>query len=171
MPQKYFNTAGPCNPSDHYMLNPLRDIGDELINLIDTKQYFVIHAARQSGKTTLLWELTDKINAKGEHYALYCSLEALQDGHISREMALGKNRADICIEWQDQKYPIELKLYKGSKTTKDATEQILKYMDSVGSKEGWVVIFDRASKKSWSRKLYVKEVKLAGRKKITFFGC
>jgi len=44
-------------------------------------------------------------------------------------------------------------------------------MDSVGSKEGWVVIFDRASKKSWSRKLYVKEVKLAGRKKITFFGC
>ncbi|MDR1829541.1 MAG: AAA-like domain-containing protein [Candidatus Fibromonas sp.] len=92
-------------------------------------------------------------------------------GHISREMALGKNRADICIEWQDQKYPIELKLYKGSKTTKDATEQILKYMDSVGSKEGWVVIFDRASKKSWSRKLYVKEVKLAGRKKITFFGC
>jgi hypothetical protein len=92
-------------------------------------------------------------------------------GHISREMALGKNRADICIEWQDQKYPIELKLYKGSKTTKEATEQILKYMDRVGSKEGWVVIFDRVSKKSWSRKLYVKEVKLAGRKKITFFGC
>jgi len=25
-------------------------------------------------------------------------------GHISREMALGKKRADICIEWQGQRY-------------------------------------------------------------------
>nr|AGS51755.1 hypothetical protein [uncultured bacterium contig00046] len=92
-------------------------------------------------------------------------------GHISREMALGKNRLDICIEWQDQKYPIELKLYKGGKTTKEATEQILKYMERVGSKEGWVVIFDRTPKKSWSKKLYAKEIKITGRKKVTIFGC
>jgi hypothetical protein len=91
-------------------------------------------------------------------------------GSISREMALGKNRADICIEWGEQKYPIELKLYKGVKTVKESTEQILKYMERVGSKEGWVVIFDRTPKKSWSKKLYMKEVKQAG-KKITIFGC
>jgi AAA+ ATPase superfamily predicted ATPase len=60
------------------MLDPLRNIGKELVNLIDTKQYFVIHAARQSGKTTLLWELTDKINAEGKYHALYCSLEGVQ---------------------------------------------------------------------------------------------
>jgi len=53
---------------------------------------------------------------------------------------------------------------------KDATVQILKYMDKTGSKEGWVVIFDRTPKKSWSKKLYVKEVKQPG-KKITIFGC
>jgi hypothetical protein len=57
-------------------------------------------------------------------------------GSISREMALGKNRADICIEWGEQKYPIELKLYKSVKTVKESTEQILKYMERVGSKEG-----------------------------------
>jgi hypothetical protein len=91
-------------------------------------------------------------------------------GSISREMALGKNRADICIEWEEQKYPIELKLYKGVKTIKESTEQILKYMERVGSKEGWVVIFDRTPKKSWSKKLYMKEVKQAS-KKITIFGC
>ncbi|GBU23739.1 hypothetical protein R83H12_00356 [Fibrobacteria bacterium R8-3-H12] len=91
-------------------------------------------------------------------------------GNIIREMALGKNRSDICIEWEGQKYPIELKLYQRAKTAKDATEQILKYMERVGSKEGWVVIFDRTPKKSWSKKLYAKEVKQAG-KKITFFGC
>jgi hypothetical protein len=91
-------------------------------------------------------------------------------GRISREMALGTNRADICIELENHKYPIELKIYKGAKTIKDSTEQILKYMDKVGSKEGWVVIFDRTPKKSWSKKLYLKEVKQSG-KKITIFGC
>ncbi|MDR2581844.1 MAG: ATP-binding protein [Fibromonadaceae bacterium] len=78
MPQKYFNIAGPCHSSEHYMLNPLRNIGKELISLIERKGYFVIHAARQSGKTTLLWELVDKINAEGKYYALYCSLEKIQ---------------------------------------------------------------------------------------------
>jgi hypothetical protein len=76
---KYFNVAGPCHPVEHYMLNPLRDIGKDLVDLIDSKQYFVIHAARQSGKTTLLKELTRKINAEDKYYALYCSLEAVQD--------------------------------------------------------------------------------------------
>ena len=61
------------------MLDPLRDIGKELADLIEGKKYFVMHAARQSGKTTLLWELADKINAEGKYYALYCSLEAIQD--------------------------------------------------------------------------------------------
>jgi len=91
-------------------------------------------------------------------------------GHISREMALGTYRVDICVEWEKQKYPIELKIYKGVKTIKDSIEQILTYMDKIGSKEGWVVIFDRTPKKSWSKKLYVKEVKQSG-KKITIFGC
>jgi len=74
-----FNITGPCVPGEHYMLDPLRGIGGELMNLIDSKQYFVIHAARQSGKTTLLKELVRQINARGEYYALYCSLEAIQD--------------------------------------------------------------------------------------------
>jgi len=60
------------------MLDPLRGIDKELNDLIEQEQYFVIHAARQSGKTTLLLELTDKINAEGKYYALYCSLECLQ---------------------------------------------------------------------------------------------
>jgi len=78
MPQKYFNIAGPCHSSEHYMLDPLRGICKELMDLIDSKQYFVIHASRQSGKTTLLLELADKINSEGKYYALYCSLECLQ---------------------------------------------------------------------------------------------
>jgi hypothetical protein len=45
--------------------------------LIDMEQYFVIHAARQSGKTTYLNDLTERLNAEGKYYALYCSLESM----------------------------------------------------------------------------------------------
>jgi len=80
-----FNVAGPCLPSEHYMIDPLRNIGKEVLGLIDSKHYFVIHAARQSGKTTLLLELTDKIEAEGKYYALYCSLEKIQGIADSKE--------------------------------------------------------------------------------------
>ncbi|MDM8536539.1 AAA-like domain-containing protein [Desulfobacterales bacterium HSG17] len=46
--------------------------------LIAQEQYFVIHAARQTGKTTLLLDLTENLNASGEYYTLYCSLESIQ---------------------------------------------------------------------------------------------
>jgi AAA+ ATPase superfamily predicted ATPase len=52
----------------------LKDVS-QLINL---GQYFVIHAARQSGKTTLLLDLTGQLNRSGKYYALYCSLESVQ---------------------------------------------------------------------------------------------
>jgi hypothetical protein len=47
--------------------------------LIDQGQYFVIHAARQSGKPTYLQDLTKRLNAGGKYYALYCSLEGVQE--------------------------------------------------------------------------------------------
>jgi AAA+ ATPase superfamily predicted ATPase len=46
--------------------------------LINRKQYFVIHAARQSGKTTYLRDLAQRLNAGGKYYVLYCSLESVQ---------------------------------------------------------------------------------------------
>jgi type II secretory pathway predicted ATPase ExeA len=74
---KEFNTAGPCNSNDHYMLPALSRL-PTVINLVNSKKYFVLHAPRQSGKTTSIKALTDELN-NGEHfYALYCSLETLR---------------------------------------------------------------------------------------------
>ncbi|MDR0743696.1 MAG: AAA-like domain-containing protein, partial [Tannerella sp.] len=74
---RYFNIAGPCNSTDHYMIDSATRLhGVE--QLIDSKQYFVIHAARQSGKTTYLQDLARRLNAGGKYYALYCSLESVQ---------------------------------------------------------------------------------------------
>jgi hypothetical protein len=106
------------------------------------------------------------------HLVIQAFLQRVTNGgaHIDREMALGKNRLDICIEWKGQKYPIEIKLYKGGKTLKDSTEQILKYMERVGAKEGWVVVFDRDDQKSWDERIYLRE-EIANGKKITVAGC
>ena len=74
---KFFNIAGPCIPGEHYLVPTLARL-PELAGLIATKQYFVIHAARQSGKTTLLKALARDLNTKDTHVALYCSLETVQ---------------------------------------------------------------------------------------------
>ena len=72
--EKYFNIAGPCFPSEHYML-PALDRMPEIHRLVAQRQYFVIHAPRQTGKTTAVKALAREINAKGEKVALYCTLD------------------------------------------------------------------------------------------------
>ncbi len=75
--EKLFNVAGPCFPADHYML-PALDRMPQIRRLVERKTYFVIHAPRQTGKTTAVKALAREINAKGEMIALYCTLETLQ---------------------------------------------------------------------------------------------
>ncbi|MCX6252917.1 MAG: AAA-like domain-containing protein [Bacteroidia bacterium] len=75
--KKYFNIAGPCNDKSHYMLPVLKRI-KEIESLVEHGQYFVIHAPRQTGKTTLIKALVNFYNAEGNYYALYCSLESVQ---------------------------------------------------------------------------------------------
>ena len=75
--EKFFNIAGPCNPADHYMLSATERL-PEVVSLICKKQYFVIHAQRQCGKTTALLALRNEINSGSERVAMYCSLEAAE---------------------------------------------------------------------------------------------
>jgi len=75
---RIFNIAGPCDPKKHYMINALRGLEKEIFMLIEQEEYFIIHAARKTGKTTLLLELTKQINEKNKYYAVYCTLETLQ---------------------------------------------------------------------------------------------
>ena len=73
--KKFFNRTGFCNPKDHYMIDPLRGLNQEIEKLISDKYYFTMHAPRQSGKTTLLHALMHKINAEGRNICLVFSLE------------------------------------------------------------------------------------------------
>ena len=75
--KKFFNIAGPCLPDRHYML-PAQKRLTGLSGIIEREQYFVIHAARQTGKTTLLLDLLQELNASGKYHAMYCTLESVQ---------------------------------------------------------------------------------------------
>ena len=76
--EKFFNIAGPCVAAQHYMLPAIERL-PEVPSLVRKGLYFVIHAPRQSGKTTALKQLVRDINGSGERVAMYCSLETLQN--------------------------------------------------------------------------------------------
>ncbi len=76
---KFFNTAGPIQSDIHYNVNPLQRIRlDELEQLITQRKYFILHAPRQTGKTSCLLALRDYLNEQGNYIAVYANVEAGQ---------------------------------------------------------------------------------------------
>jgi len=71
---RWFNTAGPCRPDLHYMLPPSVRL-PKVKRLIEQQGYFVIHAPRQTGKTTTMMALAKELTASGEYCALMVSTE------------------------------------------------------------------------------------------------
>ena len=71
---KWFNTAGPCQTDIHYMLSSTERL-PELKQLIDQRSYFILHAPRQTGKTTALLSLAKELTASGQYTAILLSLE------------------------------------------------------------------------------------------------
>ena len=89
--ERYFNTAGPCIPAKHYML-PALDRLPGIRRLVNMERYFVIHAPRQTGKTTAMKALAREINEKGDMVAIYCTLETMQKLVGSHETAMREIR-------------------------------------------------------------------------------
>ncbi len=74
MTGRFFNTAGPCKPDIHYMLPPL-DRLPGVERIIDQQGYFVIHAPRQTGKTTAMMALAKELTASGRYVSVLVSME------------------------------------------------------------------------------------------------
>jgi len=71
---RHFNTAGPCRPDWHYMIPAERRL-PEAEGLIEQAGYFVVHAPRQTGKTTVLRAMAAQLTASGRYAALHFSCE------------------------------------------------------------------------------------------------
>jgi hypothetical protein len=86
---KYFNTAGAIQPDIHYCIPPLERINtEELLRLIAARKYFVLHAPRQTGKTSCLLALRDLLNQEGHYACVYCNVEGAQAAREDVDAAL-----------------------------------------------------------------------------------
>ena len=76
---RFFNTEGPVNCADHYCLPPLARLDLEaILGLIDQKKCFLLHAPRQTGKTSCLLALAEYLNRQGTYHAVYANIETAQ---------------------------------------------------------------------------------------------
>jgi len=97
-----FNTAGPVRPDDHYNIPALsRWDMDEIRRLLKEKRYFVLHAPRQTGKTTCLLALMEKLNGEGNYTALYANVEPAQAARGNMETGM-KIILDALVASADQ---------------------------------------------------------------------
>jgi len=77
--ERFFNTAGPMIAEDHYCIDPLSRIDwEDIQRLIRDKRYFVLHAPRQTGKTSTLLAMMNALNEKGDYSCVYANLETAQ---------------------------------------------------------------------------------------------
>ena len=84
-PMRFFNVAGPIRSDDHYAIPPLDRVDvDELLGLIQAKQYFVLHAPRQTGKTSALIALRDLLNS-GEVGNFRCVDVNVEPAQVARD--------------------------------------------------------------------------------------
>ena len=85
-----FNTAGPVRPDKNYFIPPLERLDlRELLALIRNERYFVLHAPRQTGKTSTLLALRDLLNEGSDYRCAYVNVEPAQTAREDVGRAIG----------------------------------------------------------------------------------
>ncbi len=99
---RFFNTAGPVVPENNYHIAPLDRVDrDEVFGLIESWKYFILHAPRQTGKTSALRALRDELNESHRYRALYANVEpaqaARENVHVAMQAILGALTTEALI--------------------------------------------------------------------------
>ncbi len=84
-----FAIAGPVNPNKHYYV-PHRLDEALFLQLIEEQKYFILHAPRQSGKTTAIRMFAQQLNVTDTYKALYVNIESAQvaRGNVKEGMGI-----------------------------------------------------------------------------------
>ncbi|MBW2100388.1 MAG: ATP-binding protein, partial [Deltaproteobacteria bacterium] len=110
---RFFNTAGPVNCQKHYCLPPLVRIDlNKIISLIEQEKYFVLHAPRQTGKTSCLLALMDYLNQQGKYRCLYFNVEMGQSARedVKRGMkAILSELASMADDFLGDRFPEKIR--------------------------------------------------------------
>jgi hypothetical protein len=102
---RFFNTAGPTKTDINYLVANLyissfdRVDYEEIEMLIHSQRYFVLHAPRQTGKTSALLEIMDRINSEGVYNCVYANIEAAQA--LRGDISLDKQISEVLSYWAE----------------------------------------------------------------------
>ncbi|NIM16416.1 MAG: AAA family ATPase [Candidatus Aminicenantes bacterium] len=115
---------------------------------------FQVFYRRNSG----MWLDRYEYKESAHHLLLMSYLQRLVNagGEINHEMALGNKRIDMRVKYGNQEFALELKIKRGNYTIEEGKQQLNDYLDIIGLKEGYLVIFDPADIE-WENKIYWKK--------------
>ncbi|GAK53858.1 hypothetical protein U14_05132 [Candidatus Moduliflexus flocculans] len=107
---RFFNTEGPMKPEIHYTIPPLSRWNlDDILTLIARQKYFVVHAPRQTGKTSCLLALQAHLNQSGTYRCLYCNVEVAQAAREDVANAMQAILNDLAVRsgdaWLENLWP------------------------------------------------------------------
>lgn len=110
------------------------------------------------------WRERFEYKEAAPHLILLAYLQRVVNGgaKITREIATGTRRVDVCVEYAGKRYPVEMKLARGLKTRDEGLVQLAKYMDKLGCKKGWLLLFDVNSTVPWESRLSWETVEKDG---------
>lgn len=119
-----------------------------------------------------IWQEKFEYKEAAPHLILQAFLQRVLNsgGRVIREMAGGRKSLDLCVEYEHQRYPVELKLRCDTQTINEGQNQLAGYMDTLGCAEGWLLVFDRRKTVPWDEKVLWKTVKFK-KKSIHLVGC
>jgi AAA-like domain len=98
---KTFCIAGPIISERHYFI-PKRLNWNHVDTLVYDMKYFLLHAPRQSGKTTAIIEYVKYVNEEGDYTALYLSTEPAHPA---------KNDVERALYWILSQFDMQISIY------------------------------------------------------------
>jgi hypothetical protein len=124
---------------------------DGTLNMEKVLKEFQQYYRRHSGS----WLQRYEYRESAHHLLLMAFLQRIVNagGEIRREMAVGNGRLDMLVIFKNQEFALELKVKWDKYTVEDGKEQLARYLDGLGLKKGYLVIFDPADI-DWEEKIY-----------------
>ncbi|MCK5679396.1 AAA-like domain-containing protein [bacterium] len=142
--EKFFNTAGPIKPELHYCISSFDRIDwPEIQHLIAGQKYFLLHAPRQTGKTTALLEMMEALNTADKYHVLYANIEGAQVARNDVEAGI----ATVCsvltraarLYLKEERIAVWLEDHGGKIPPHDRLQALLSYWAHISDKP--VVLF------------------------------
>ena len=119
-----------------------------------------------------IWMERYEYKESAPHIILMAFLQRVinHGGTISRELASGRGRLDLCVDYENKRYPVELKIRRDRNTVSEGKKQLWDYMDTLACDQGWLIVFDTRKSISWTKKIFFRSGKIK-KKTINVVGC